>query len=64
MAKRIGTKYPGVYFIEGQGARGAEKIYYVRYRRGGKMVEEKAGRQFQDDMTAAKAASIERTMEA
>ena len=58
MAKRIGTKYPGVYFIEGQGARGAEKIYYVRYRRGGKMVEEKAGRQFQDDMTAAKAANF------
>lgn len=32
-----------------------EKIYYILYRKGGKQVEEKAGRQFKDDMTAARA---------
>ena len=56
--KRIKTKYPGEYFIEGQGARGPERIYYIQYRKSGKMIEEKAGRQFQDDMTASKAAGV------
>lgn len=61
MAKqeRFKTKYPGVYFIMGTAADGRpEKIYYVRYRREGKPVEEKAGRQFKDDMTPARAAGI------
>ena len=35
-----------------------EKIFYIRYRKAGKMIEEKAGRQFQDDMTPARAAII------
>ncbi|MFO7912080.1 MAG: hypothetical protein R6V15_07945 [Desulfotignum sp.] len=35
-----------------------EKSYHIRYRKGGKLVEEKAGRQYQDDMTPAKAAGI------
>ena len=54
------TKYPGVYFIVGEAtATGkAERIYYIRYRKGGKLIEEKAGRQFQDDMTPARAASL------
>jgi integrase len=57
--KRIKTKYPGVYFITGESVSGKpEKIYYVRYRKNGKMVEEKAGRQFQDDMTPARAAQV------
>jgi len=33
-----------------------EKIYYIRYRKDGKEIEEKAGRQFEDDMTPARAA--------
>lgn len=54
--KRIATKYPGVFYIEGTALDGKpEKIYYIRYRKGGKPVEEKAGRQFQDDMTPARA---------
>ncbi len=55
--KRIKTAYPGVFFIEGSSiANGKpERIYYVRYRKNGKMIEEKAGRQFQDDMTPARA---------
>ncbi len=56
--KREKTKYPGVTFIDAQGASGPEKIYYIRYRRQGKVIEEKAGRQYVDDMTPAKAAGI------
>jgi integrase len=58
--KRNKTGYPGVFFIEGKHpATGKpEKIFYIRYRRDGKMIEEKAGRQIIDDMTAAKAASL------
>ena len=52
--KRVKTKYPGVYYIEGEavGRTGKERIYYIFYRKDGKQVEEKAGRQYQDDMTA------------
>jgi len=35
-----------------------ERIYYITSRRDGKRVEEKAGRQFQDAMTPAKASRI------
>lgn len=55
--KRIKTKYPGIHFIEGTSINGKpERVYYIRYRKNGKMVEEKAGRQHQDDMTPARAA--------
>lgn len=55
--KRYKTKYPGVYYIMGKSADGKkdEKIYYIRYRKDGKPIEEKAGRQFQDDMTPYRA---------
>jgi integrase len=56
--ERIKTKYPGVYFIEANGPRGKEKIFYVVYRRNGKQIEEKAGGQHAADMTEAKAAGI------
>lgn len=55
---RFKTDYPGVFYIEGKGARGPERIYYIRYRSDGKQVEEKAGRQYQDDMTPAKASGL------
>ena len=51
--KRIKTAYPGVYYIMADGNR--ERIYYIRYRKDGKIIEEKAGRQFVDNMTPAKA---------
>ena len=56
--KRYKTKYPSVYYVKGTSiATGKpEKIYYIRYRKDGKSIEEKAGRQFQDDMTPARAA--------
>ena len=34
------------------------KIYYIRFRKDGKETEEKAGRQFQDNMTPAKANTL------
>jgi integrase len=58
--KRFKTSYPGVFYIIGKalGRSGDEKIYYIRYRRNGKMVEEKVGRQYADDMTPARASGI------
>lgn len=63
--KRHKTNYPGVYFIVGKaiGTGKPENIYYIMYRKIGKdgklhQTHEKAGRQFQDDMTPAKAANI------
>jgi len=58
--QRFKTKYPGVYYIEGEsiGSAKSERIFYIIYRKDGKLIEEKAGRQFQDDMTPARAANI------
>lgn len=57
--KRHPTGHNGVYYILGTSTRGKpEKIFYIRYRRGGKLIEEKAGRQYRDDMTAVRAALI------
>jgi len=58
--ERFKTDYPGVTYIIGTAvATGKpERIYFIRYRRDGKSIEEKAGRQFQDAMTPAKAARI------
>jgi len=58
--KRYKTKYAGVYYIKGKavGSNKVEKIYYIMYRKDGKQVHEKAGRQFQDDMTPSRAAGL------
>ncbi|MDQ1317074.1 MAG: hypothetical protein QG588_725, partial [Candidatus Poribacteria bacterium] len=42
------TKYPGVTFITGTtvGNSKPERIYYIRYRKDGRLIEEKVGRQF------------------
>ncbi|MGR0479993.1 MAG: tyrosine-type recombinase/integrase [Candidatus Electronema sp. V4] len=59
--KRYRTQYPGVFYIEGiaaAGGRKTERIYYIRYRKDGRLVEEKAGRQHQDGMTPLKAAGL------
>ena len=58
--KRVKTNYRGVYYIEGKSVANdrPERIYYIYYRKGHKQIEEKAGKQFQDDMTPAKAARI------
>jgi len=58
--QRQKTDYPGVYFVMGKAVSTGkpEKIYYIRYRKSGKLIEEKAGRQFQDDMTPSRASNL------
>jgi integrase len=55
--KRHRTKYPGVYYIVGKAvATGKpDKIFYIDYYKGGKRIQEKAGRR-SEDMTPARAA--------
>lgn len=57
MPKRMSTGYPGVFYREADriGAKGKEKVFYVVYKKDGKTIEAKAGRQYADDMTAARA---------
>ena len=56
--KRIKTKYPGVFFRMAHriGGPGTEKVFYVVFKKDGKVIEEKAGRQYADGMTEARAA--------
>jgi hypothetical protein len=58
--KRFKTDYPGVFYREADriGAKGKERVYYVVFKKAGKAHEEKAGRQYADDMTPARAARI------
>ena len=58
--KRIRTNYPGVYYREAKriGGNGVEKVFYITFKKSGKMIEEKVGRQFVDDMTPARAAGM------
>jgi len=58
--KRIKTDYPGVYYREADriGKKGIEKVFYIVFKKDGKFYEEKVGRQFADDMTAARASRI------
>ena len=60
MSNRIKTKYPGVYYREVKrvGGKGSEKVFYIVFKKTGKMVEEKVGRQYVDDMTPARASGI------
>ncbi len=60
MKQRIKTNYPGVYYREAQriGGKGIEKVYYIVFKKDGRMHEEKAGRQYADAMTPARAAGI------
>jgi len=57
--ERFKTKYPGVVYVQGTGADGKpERVFFIIYRKNGRQIEEKAGRQFQDDMTPAKANAV------
>ncbi len=60
MPKRIKTKYPGVYYRKARrlGRNGMEPVYYIVFKKHGKFHEEKVGRQYVDNMSAAKAAQI------
>jgi len=58
--KRFKTKYPGVYYIKAKavGSNKTERIFYIVYRKNGKLIDEKAGRQFKDHMTASQASGM------
>ena len=58
--KRCKTKYPGVFYREADriGGAGTEQVFYIIFKKDGKNQEEKVGRQYADDMTAARAARI------
>lgn len=59
--KRISVVgYAGVFYVEAPRVVGSgiEKIYYIRYRRDKKLIEEKVGGQYRDNMTPAKASAI------
>jgi integrase len=58
--KRHKTSYPGIFYREAQriGGKGLERVYYIVFKKDGKVHEEKVGRQFADDMTPARAARI------
>lgn len=57
---RVKTKYPGVFYreVDRIGASGKEKVFYIVFKKEGKVAEEKVGRQFTENMTPAKAAGI------
>lgn len=57
MNSRQKTKYPGVFFREARrlGGTGAERVFYIVFKQGGRVIEEKVGRQYANDMTEAKA---------
>jgi len=58
--KIIDIPYTGVFYRIGKriGGKGAEKIYYVTFKKDGKKIEESVGRQYADQMTPAKAANV------
>jgi len=60
MPKRMKTKYPGVYSREAKriAGKGKEKVFYIVFKKNGKVIEEKVGRQYTDDMTPSRAAGI------
>ena len=62
--RREKTQYPGVFYrmAERIGGPGMEKVFYIVFKRDGKTVETKAGRQYKDNMTAASAARLRAAM--
>ena len=60
MSKRFNTNYVGVYYrdVKRIGKSGTEKVYYIVFKKDGKAIEEKVGRQYADGMTPAKASYI------
>mgnify|MGYP001296843490 CR=1 FL=1 len=52
--------YTGVFYRIGKriGGNGDEKIYYITYKKNGKKIEERVGRQYADRMTPAQASNI------
>jgi len=60
MLKRVKTNYPGVYYHEAKRIvrGGTEKVYFYTFKKDGKLIWEKAGRQYKDKMGPQNAARI------
>ena len=58
--KRFKTNYTGVFYRIGErvSGTGKEKIFYIVFKKEGKVFEEKVGRQYTDDMTPSRASRI------
>jgi len=58
--KRFKTDYKGVYYreVDRIGGGGIERMYYIVFKKDGKVFEEKAGGQYRDNMTPARAARL------
>ncbi len=58
--EKIQDEISGVFYREAEriGGRGKEKIFYILFKKDGRLYEEKVGRQYADDMTDARAARI------
>ncbi len=56
--RRFKTEYPGIFYreVKRAGGKGLEKVYYAVFKRNNKVIEAKLGKQYQDDMTPARAA--------
>jgi hypothetical protein len=54
--KRQKTNYSGVFYRDARriSGKGAEKVYYIIFKKNGKLYKEKVGRQYLDDMTPRK----------
>lgn len=60
MSKRTKTNYPGVFYRKARriGNKGFEKVFYIVFKKNGKVFEEKVGRQYADGITPARASKI------
>lgn len=60
MGSRFKTRYPGVFYriTKRIGNNGTEKVYYIVFKKNGKLYEEKVGRQYADHMTPTFASHI------
>lgn len=58
--KRFSTDYKGIFYRLGTrlGGKGEERIYYAVFKKDGKTIETKVGRQYADQMTPSKASRI------
>jgi len=64
MSKRIKVDgYKGIYYreVDRRDQPGRERVYYIVFKKDGKVYEEKVGRQYENDMTPARANSIRGT---
>jgi hypothetical protein len=61
--KRHKTTYPGMFYreVDRIGGNGLERVYYIIFKKDGKVFEEKVGRQYADDMTLPVPGGIVRT---